>query len=151
RLPPRDALWHRPPPDEAWLKRVGTANLLPTAEQLRRQASSGAPPLLAMAGRSSIAAELTLLAEGHRRNMFDGAQAKRTPEQRAFIAAAARQIPAASRLMARTKTQAGALHRSASLAGVHTVMTGLAAATPSPEVMTRVASNAVRVNPAAAG
>src|SRR5215471_8098178 len=54
-------------------------------------------------------------------------------------------------LMARTKTQAAALHRSASLAGTHTVMTGVAAAAPSPEVMTRVAGNAARVNPAAAG
>jgi FecR protein len=151
RLPPRDVLRRRPPPDEAWLKRVGAANLLPVAEQRQRQASPSAPtPPLAVTGRSSIPAELKLLFEGHRRNLFDGAQAKRTPEQQAFIAAAARQIPAASMLMARIKTQAGALHRSGSLAGAHTVMTGLAAAAPSPEVMTRVASNAVRVNPAAA-
>jgi hypothetical protein len=151
RLPPRDVLRHRPPPEEAWLKRAGAANLVPAAEQLQQQASRGAPPPLAVTGRSSIAAELKLLVEGHRNKLFDGAQTKRTPEQQAFIAAAARQVPAALMLMARTKMQAGALHRAASLAGAHTVMTGVAAAAPSPEVMTRVATNAVRVNPAAAG
>jgi mannose-6-phosphate isomerase-like protein (cupin superfamily) len=39
RLPRRDVLRHRPPPDEAWLKRVGGANLLPVAENC-----SGKPP-----------------------------------------------------------------------------------------------------------
>jgi hypothetical protein len=106
---------------------------------------------MAATGRSRIAAELKLLVEGHRRNLFDGTQAKRTTEQQAFIADAARQFPAASMLMARTKTQAAALHRSASPAGARTVMAGVAAAAPSPEVVTRVASNAARVNPAAAG
>src|SRR5215472_3431031 len=110
RLPPRDVLRHRPPPDEAWLRRAGAANLAPVAEQLQRQASPGARVPLAVTGRSPIAAELKLLVEGQRRNLFDGAQAKRTPEQQAFIAGAARQIPAASMLMARTKTQAAALH-----------------------------------------
>ena len=151
RLPPRDVLRHRPPPQEAWVKRVGAANLVPAAEQLQQQASRGASPPLAVTGRSSIAAELKLLVEGHRNKLFDGAQTKRTPEQQTFIAAAARQVPGAVMLMARTKMQAGALHRAASLAGAHTVMTGIAAAASSPEVITRVATNAVRVNPAAAG
>ena len=151
RLPRRDVLRNRPPPSEAWLKRAGAANLIPVGEQLQRQsASRSLSALAAVAARSSIAAELGLLVEGHRRNLFDGAQNKRTPEQQAFISAAARQIPTAPTLIARTTAQSGALHRSASLAGTRVVMSGVAAAAPSPDVMNRVASNAVRVNPAAA-
>ena len=149
RLPQRDVLRNRPPPSEAWLKRAGAANLLPVAEQQRQMAPPSPSALSAIAARSSIASELGLLVEGHRRGLFDGAQSKRTPEQQAFIAAATRQIPAAPMLIARTTTQSGALHRSSSLAAARVVMSGVAAAAPSPDVANRVATNAVRVNPAA--
>src|SRR5262249_57979600 len=51
RLPPRAALTTRPAANEAWLKRAGTADLMPAAEQQRLAATAGARPL--PAGRGS--------------------------------------------------------------------------------------------------
>src|SRR5262249_57937755 len=70
RLPPRDVLRHRPPPDQAWLKRAGAANLLPVAEQLQRQASPGARAPLAVTGRASIPAPLQPFVVGHHPPLF---------------------------------------------------------------------------------
>lgn len=150
RLPPRDVLRNRPQPDPAWLRRAGAANLLSVAEQARRQGAAPARPLPAASGPSPIARELGLLVEGHRRNLFDGAQTARTPEQQAFIAEATRTVPNAPILVARSTIQAGALHQSARLAGTAVVIRGVAAAAPSAEVVTRIATAAVRANPAAA-
>lgn len=151
RLPPATVVQRRPPADAAWLRRAGAANLLPIAEQARREAAI-APrrPLAAASGQSRVVREVNLLVEGNRRNLFDGAQAARTPEQQAFIAAAARTMPQARATIARSTAQMAALHRSASLAATGAVIRGIAVAAPSPEVLKRVTAGAARANPAAA-
>ena len=140
RLPPRDVLRNRPQASQAWLRRAGAANLLPVAAQAQRQGAAAGRPLPATAVASPIARELGLLVEGHRRNLFDGAQTTRTPEQEAFVTATARTLPNAATLIARSTAQAGALHQSARLAATAVVIRGVAAAAPSPEVVTRVAT-----------
>ena len=150
RLPPRDVLRNRPPASDAWLRRAGAANLLPIAEQAQRLGTAAGRPLTSVSGPSPIAGELGLLVEGHRRNLFDGAQATRTPEQENFITQTARVVPNAPALIAQSTARAGALHQSARLAGTAVVIRGVAAAAPSPEVVSRVASAAVRADPAAA-
>jgi hypothetical protein len=59
-------------------------------------------------------------------------------------------VPNAPALIAQSTARAGALHQSARLAGTAVVIRGVAAAAPSPEVVSRVASAAVRADPAAA-
>jgi hypothetical protein len=150
RLPPSEFLRHRPPADAGWLRRAGGANLLPVAEQARRAAAM-APgrPFAAPGGPSRLARDVSLLVEGNRHNLFDGAHPDRTPEQRAFITAAARAMPQAGGVIARSTAEAGALHRAANLAGTQRVIHGVAAAAPSREVLDRVTAAAVRSNPAA--
>jgi len=151
RLPARETLRGRPQPDDAWLRHAGAANLLPVSEQARLGgAVTRARPLPAAAGASPIARELGLLTEGHRRNLFDGSQTSRTPEQEAFIAETRRAMPNAEALLARSALEARALHGSASQAGTALVIRGIAKAAPSPEVVTRVAVAAIHANPAAA-
>ena len=150
RLPPRDVLRNRPQASEAWLRRAGAANLLPVAEQAQRLGTAAGRPLTSVSGPSPIARELGLLVEGNRRNLFDGAQATRTREQEDFITQTARAVPNAPALIAQSTARAGALHQSARLAATAVVIRGVAAAAPSPEMVTRVASAAVRADPAAA-
>jgi fructose-specific component phosphotransferase system IIB-like protein len=151
RLPPREVLRNRPPPTEAWLRRAGAANLLPVAEQARAlNAAAGPRPLSGASGPSPIARELGLLNEGHRRNLFNGAQTVRTPDQQAFIAQAARTVPGAPAVLTRSTALASSLHQSARLAGTKIVIHGITKAAPSPEVLTQVASAAVRADPTAA-
>jgi hypothetical protein len=151
RLPPSEFLRRRPSADAAWLRRAGNANLLPIAEQARREAAAArAPGLTAPGGPSRLARDVNLLVEGNRRNLFDGAHPDRTPEQRAFITAADRALPQARNAIARSTVEAGALHRSANLEGTQRVIRGIAAAAPSREVLSRVATTAARSNPAAA-
>ncbi len=151
RLPPSEVLRHRPPADDAWLRRAGGANLLPIAEQARREAAVVRGHALAVpAGPSRLAREVNLLIEGNRHNLFDGAHPNRTPEQHAFIGEMARSVPQARTVLARYTAQAGALHRLAALEGTHAVIRGIATAAPSAEVLTRVTAAAVSANPAAA-
>jgi hypothetical protein len=150
RLPPPATLSVRPKADDAWLQRAGAANLLPVSEQARRGGALTRGRPLPAAGASPIAHELGLLTEGNRRNLFNGSQTTRTQEQEAFIAETRRAIPNAAALLARSTLEAGALHRSASLAGTALVIRGIAKAAPSAEVLTHVAAATIHANPAAA-
>ena len=151
RLPPAGIVQRRPPADDAWLRRAGIANLVPIAEQARREAAvARGRPLVAPPGASRVAREVNLLVEGNRHNLFDGAQAARTPAQQAFIAQAERTMPQARATIARSTAQMAAMHRAANLAATGAVIRGVAAAAPSPEVLRRVTAGAARSNPAAA-
>jgi hypothetical protein len=151
RLPPRAILRGRPQADEAWLRRAGAANLLPVSEQTQRAgALPRGRPLPAGSAASPIGRELGLLAEGHRRGLFDGSQTNRTPEQEAFVAETKRAMPNAGALLARSTLEARNLHGAAGLAGTALVISGIAKAAPSAEVMTRVAVAAIHSNPGAA-
>src|SRR5579862_6474057 len=110
RLPPRADLANRSPADEAWLKRAGTADLVPVAEQQRQQAAAAARPLPAATGPGRLAGELSLLTEANRLNLFNGRQTTRTPEQQAFIARASREHPDAPALLRRFDAQSRTLH-----------------------------------------
>jgi hypothetical protein len=150
RLPPPATLSVRPKADDAWLQRAGAANLLPVSEQARRGGALTPGRPLPTVGASPIARELGLLTEGNRRNLFNGSQTTRTPEQEAFIAETRGAIPNAAALLAHSTLEAGALHRSASLAGTALVIRGIAKAAPSADVMTRVAVATIHANPAVA-
>jgi hypothetical protein len=151
RLPPPAILRVRPQTADAWLRHSGATNLLPVSEQARRGgALTRTGPLPAAARASPIARELGFLTEGNRRNLFDGSQTNRNPEQEAFVAETRRAMPNAGALLARSTLEAHALHGSASLAGTALVIRGIAKAAPSAEVVTHVAVAAIHANPAAA-
>jgi hypothetical protein len=149
RLPPRAALANRPAADEAWLKRAGAADLVPAAEQQRPAAPGGARPLPAGRGSGSLAGELGLLVEANRVNLFERAQAARTPEQAAFLARAARERPDATATMRRFTEQARAMHAGNVTRGTEFVIRGVGHAAPSAQVMRRVTDAATRANPSA--
>ncbi len=150
RLPPRAALANRPAADEAWLRRAGAADLVPAAEQQRLAAPTGPRPPPAGRGSGSLAAELGLLVEANRVNLFERAQATRTPEQNAFLARAARERPDAAGTLRRFTDQARAMHAGNVTRGTEFVIRGVGHAAPSAQVMRRVTDAAARANPSAA-
>jgi hypothetical protein len=151
RLPPRNAIANRPPADDAWLKRAGSADLVPAAEQQRAAASAATNrPLPTATGTGVMAGELGLLTEANRLNMFNGRQGARTPEQTAFMARVARENPGATAAMRRFNDNARVMHTANITAGNALVMRGVGHAAPSAEVMRRVTEASVRANPAAA-
>ena len=150
RLPPRADLANRSAADDAWLKRAGTADLIPVAEQQRQQAAAVNRPLPAGAGAGRLAGELSLLTEANRLNLFNGRQATRTPEQAAFLARAGREHPDAAMVLRRFDAQARTLHATTMDRGTTFVLHGVGRAAPSSEVMRRVTAAAMRANPGAA-
>lgn len=150
RLPPRADLANRSPEDEAWLKRVGTADLVPVAEQRRLEAATAARPLPTVAGPGALAGELSLLTEANRLDLFNGRQTARTPEQAAFLVRAAREHPGAATVLRRFDTQSRALHAATMDRGTSFVLRGVGHAAPSADVMRRVTAASVRANPRAA-
>jgi FecR-like protein len=151
RLPPRADLANQSPADEAWLKRTGTADLVPVAEQQRQQAAAIARPLPAASGSGRLAGELSLLTEANRLNLFNGRQTTRTPEQQAFLARAAREHPDAPTLLRRFDAQSRTLHSATMDRGTTFVLRGVGHAAPSADVMRRVTAASVHANPGAAG
>lgn len=152
RLPPRAALANRPAADDAWLKRTGTADLLPVAAQRSAaQAAARAIPPPGASGSTGIAAELGLLTEANRLELFNGRPGPHTPEQTAFLARAAREHPNAEANLRRFTADAHALHRQSMNAGTAFVMRGIGHAAPSAEVMHRITAASIRANPGAAG
>lgn len=150
RLPPRADLANRSPADEAWLKRAGTADLMPVAEQQRLQAAAAARPLPAAGGPGRLAGELGLLTEGNRLDLFNGRQTTRTAEQAAFLARTAREHPDAPMQLRRFDAQSRALHSATMERGTSFVLRGVGHAAASPEVMRRITAASVRANPGAA-
>jgi hypothetical protein len=149
RLPPRADLANRSAADDTWLKRAGTADLIPVAEQQRQQAAAVNRPLpAAAAGR--LAGEFSLLTEANRLNLFNGRQATRTPEQAAFLARAGREHPDAAIVLRRFDAQARTLHATTMDRGTTFVLHGVGRAAPSSEVMRRVTAASIRANPGAA-
>jgi FecR protein len=152
RLPPREALRNRPAADDAWLKRAGAANLVPAAEQARyaESVATGRPPPSPAAGgptaRGSIAAELGLLVEGNRLNLFRGGRNPRTAEQTAFVGRIAREHPGAGAAMRRFADGARAVRAAALTVGTGFVLRGVALAAHSREVMNRVAAATLHAN-----
>lgn len=149
RLPPRASFEGRLA-DESWLKRAGTADLVPATDQHHVQTAVAARPLPTPPPRGSIAGELGLLVEGNRVNLFRGGQAPRTPEQTAFIARAARDNPRAEAALQRYGLQAQTIHRSSVTAGTALVIRGIGRAAPPAEVMRRITDASVKANPGAA-
>ncbi len=147
RLPPRAALANRPAADEAWLRRAGAADLVPAAEQQRLAAPTGPRPPPAGRGSGSLAAELGLLVEANRVNLFERAQATRTPEQNAFLARAARERPDAAGTLRRFTDQARAMHAGNVTRGTEFVIRGVGHAAPSAQVMRRVTDAAAPRQP----
>ncbi|HWB51325.1 MAG TPA: FecR domain-containing protein [Stellaceae bacterium] len=150
RLPPRSVLANRPAADEAWLKRAGAADLVPAAEQQRLAAAGAGRPPPPVRGSGSLAGELGLLAEANRVNLFDRRQAARTPEQTAFLARAAREMPRARATLRRATIDARAVHAAAVTRGTAFVLRGVGRAAPSAAVMQRVTAASTRANPGAA-
>ena len=150
RLPPRADLANPSAEDEAWLKRAGSADLVPVAEQQRQQATTSARPLPSAAGPGRLAGELSLLTEANRLDLFNGRQTTRTPEQTAFLARAAREHPDAPMVLRRFDAQSHALHTATMDRGTNFVLHGVGRAAPSAEVMRRVTAASVRANPGAA-
>jgi hypothetical protein len=150
RLPPRADLANPAATDDAWLKRAGTADLVPVAEQQRQQAAAASRPLPAAAGPGRLAGELSLLTEANRLELFNGAQTARTPEQTAFLARAAREHPDAPMVLRRFDAQARALHSATMDRGTTFVLHGVGRAAPSAEVMRHVTAASMHANPAAA-
>jgi hypothetical protein len=152
RLPPQTAAANRPTADDAWLKRSGTADLMPATEQQRLAAAAAgtARPLPTATGSGALAGQLGLLTEANRVNLFDGRQTTRTPEQTAFLARAGRDNPNAGAMMRRYTENARALHAANMRAGTEFVMRGVGHAAPSAEVMRRVTAASMRANPGAA-
>ncbi len=151
RLPPRQALQNRPPPDEAWLRRAGAANLVPSSVQQQHAAAiARGRPLPTPARRGSLAGELGLLVEGNRVNLFAGRQTVRTAQQTAFLARAGRENPNAAATLRRFTGDARALHAVSMSAGTALVLHGVGRAAPSAETLRRVTAASVRANPGAA-
>src|SRR5262249_3581648 len=124
---------------------------LPVAEQARAlNAAAGPRPLSGASGPSPIARELGLLNEGRRRNLFNGSQTVRTPDQRAFIAQAAPTVPGAPALRTRSPALASSWHQPAGLAGKKIVTHGPPRPPPPREFLPQGASGAVRPAPPAA-
>ncbi|MBV8779495.1 MAG: FecR domain-containing protein, partial [Alphaproteobacteria bacterium] len=149
RLPPRSVLANRLPADETWLKRAGAANLVPAAEQQRLATAAASRPPPTARGRSSIAAELGLLAEGNRLNLFRGGQTSRSAEQAAFLDRTAHENPTAAGTLRRFTDNARSLHAAAMSAGTAAVIRGIGRAATA-EVMRRVTAASLRANPGAA-
>lgn len=150
RLPPRADLANRSAADDVWLKRAGSADLVPVAEQQRRQGAASARPLPSVAGSGRLAGELSLLTEANRLDLFNGRRTTRTPEQTAFLARAAREHPDAGMVLRRFDAQSRALHTATMDRGTNFVLHGVGRAAPSAEVMRRVTAASVRANPGAA-
>lgn len=150
RLPPRADLANRGADDSAWLKRAGTADLIPVAEQQRQQAGAVGRPLPAATGSGRLAGELSLLTEANRLNLFNGTQTTRTPEQAAFLARAGREHPDSGMVLRRFDAQARTLHTTTVDRGTSFVLHGVGRAAPSSEVMRRVTAASMHANPSAA-
>jgi len=149
RLPPRAARRSAASGEEAWLRRAGAANLVPAAEQARREtASARSRSLPNPAARGSIAGEVGLLVDGNRFDLFRAGP--RTAEQTAFIANSQRANPSAAAYLSRARAQAGALHNATRASATAAVIRGVARAAPSAEIVRRVVAASVRANPAAA-
>ena len=148
RLPPREALRNRPTANEAWLRRQGAADLVPAADQARRQ--GGGRPMPRPAAHGSLAGELGLLTEGNRVGLFHAGGGARTAEQTAFIQRAAREHPQAALFVQRHTGEARVLHTENRAAGTRMVIGNVGRAAPSAEVMRKVTAASVRANPAAA-
>lgn len=151
RLPPRQALQNRPPADEAWLRRAGAANLVPSSVQQQHAAATArGRPLPTPARRGSLAGELGLLAEGNRVNLFAGRQTVRTAQQTAFLVRAGRENPNAAATLRRFIGDSRVLHSASMSAGTALVLHGVGRAAPSTETLRRVTAASVRANPGAA-
>ena len=150
RLPPRADLANRSAEDEAWLKRAGTADLVPAAAQQRLEAATANRPLPAAAGAGRLAGELSLLTEANRLDLFNGRQTTRTPEQTAFLTRVAREHPDAPMVLRRFDAQSRALHTATMDRGTTLVLHGVGRAAPSADVMRRVTAASMRANPGAA-
>src|SRR6185312_5951898 len=120
RLPPREALRNRPTANEAWLRRQGAADLVPAADQARRQ--GGGRPMPRPAAHGSLAGELGLLTEGNRVGLFHAGGGARTAEQTAFIQRAAREHPQAALFVQRHTGEARVLHTENRAAGTRMVI-----------------------------
>lgn len=148
RLPPQDVVRSRPPADEAQLRRFGAANLVSATEQRRLQEAAAGPQ--AMRPAPSLAASFGLLREAATLHLFERSTAPATLEQRAFLTHAAQAVPNARMVINRSVAGARQLHAAARLSGTAAVMRGVTLAAPSAAVVKRVATAAVRANPAAA-
>jgi hypothetical protein len=148
-LPPRRALNNPPPESDDGLKRQGAADLVPAAQQRKRQATLAGRPLPAAPSGGSIAGELGLLAEGSRVGLFHANPGPRTPEQAAFLTRAAHEIPTAGMALHRYTGEARALHSQNRAAGTLFVVSGVGHAGASLEVLRRVNDAMIRANPAA--
>ena len=149
-LPPRAAWQDQRTADDARLRQMGAADLVPAAEQRQREAAVVARPLPPPAARASLAGELGLLVEGNRVGLYRGGPNPRTPEQSAVLAHAARENPRAAIALQRYRIAAVGMHAAARDAGTALVIRGVGRAAPSAEVMRRVTTAAVHANPAAA-